>query len=76
VERGAGEALDMLVLKGGEEELLIPFAKAYLIALDLEARMLRMRLPAGLTSINAPMNEEERRAQQLANEEDGSADAL
>ena len=75
VERGAGGALDMLVLKSGEEELLIPFAKAYLVALNLEARVLRMRLPEGLTSINAPMNEEERKAQQRANEEE-DRDAL
>jgi hypothetical protein len=32
-----------------------------------------MRLPEGLTSINAPMNEEERMAQQRAKEEDGDA---
>jgi 16S rRNA processing protein RimM len=76
VERGAGGALDMLVLKSGEEELLIPFAKAYLLALDLEARVLRMRLPTGLSSINAPMNEQERMAQRQANEEEGDGDAL
>jgi len=34
-----------------------------------------MRLPEGLTSINAPMNEEERKAQQRANEEE-DRDAL
>jgi 16S rRNA processing protein RimM len=74
VERGAGAALDTLVLKIGEEELLIPFAKAYLVALDLNARVLRMRLPEGLTSINAPVNEEERMAQQNASKEkDGDA---
>lgn len=76
VERGVGGALDMLVVKSGPEELLIPFAKAYLVAVDLDARLLRMRLPAGLTSINAPMNEEERQAQRQANEEDGGGDAL
>jgi 16S rRNA processing protein RimM len=76
VERGAGGSLDMLVLKSGEEELLIPFAKAYLLALDLEARVLRMRLPSGLSSINAPMTEQERMAQRQANEEEGGGDAL
>jgi 16S rRNA processing protein RimM len=75
VARGTGEALDMLVLKSGEEELLIPFAKAYLVALNLNERVLRMRLPEGLTSINAPMSEEERMAQQRTNEEEGG-DAL
>ena len=74
VERGAGGALDMLVLKSGEEELLIPFAKAYMVSLDLEARVLRMRLPAGLTAINAPMTEEERAAQRQMSQEDGRRD--
>ena len=76
VERGAGGALDMLVVKSGEEELLIPFAKAYLVALDLNARLVRMRLPVGLTSINAPMSEEERRAQRQARRKTGGDDAL
>jgi 16S rRNA processing protein RimM len=79
VERGASGALDMLVLKTGKDELLIPFAKAYLVSVDLNARVLRMRLPAGLTAINAPMTEEERAAQQetsQASEEDEAADAL
>jgi 16S rRNA processing protein RimM len=76
VERGAGDALDMLVLKSGEDELLIPFAKAYLVSLDLDARVLRMRLPAGLTMINAPMTEEERAAQRQASQKDEAEDAL
>jgi 16S rRNA processing protein RimM len=69
VERGAGDALDMLVLKSGKDELLIPFAKAYLVSLDLDARVLWMRLPAGLTTINAPITEEERAAQRQASQE-------
>ena len=73
VARGEAGAADMLVLKRGEEELLIPFAKAYLVAVDLDAREFRMRLPAGLTEINAPMTEEERAAQRLEDEEDGDA---
>jgi 16S rRNA processing protein RimM len=76
VERGAGGALDMLVLKCGEEEVLIPFAKAYIVALDLDGRLLRMRLPTGLTSINAPMSEEERTVQRQANEKEECDDAL
>jgi 16S rRNA processing protein RimM len=76
VERGTHGGLDMLVLKSGEDELLIPFAKAYLVSVDLNARVLRMRLPAGLTAINAPMTEEERAAQRQAGEDDGAADAL
>jgi 16S rRNA processing protein RimM len=76
VERGAGGALDLLVLKKGEDELLIPLAKAYLLAFDLGARLLRMRLPRGLTSINAPMSEEERALQRHASEKGGDDDAL
>ncbi|MFL6427049.1 MAG: ribosome maturation factor RimM [Acidobacteriaceae bacterium] len=74
VERGTGDALDMLVLKRGEEELLVPFAKAYLVSLDLDARVLRMRLPAGLTAINEPMTDEERAAQRQMSEEDREAE--
>jgi 16S rRNA processing protein RimM len=77
VERGEGGAADLLVLKQDGEELLIPFAKEYLISIDLDTRMVRMRLPAGLTEINAPMTEEERAAQ--AKEGDtkvGDEDAL
>jgi 16S rRNA processing protein RimM len=76
VERGTGDSLDMLVLKSGKDELLIPFAKAYLVSLDLDARVLRMRLPAGLTTINAPMTEEERAAQQQASQKDAADNAL
>jgi 16S rRNA processing protein RimM len=77
VERGAGGALDILVLQSGEEELLIPFAKAYLVSLDLDAKVLRMRLPAGLTAINAPMSQEERAAQrQMSQEDQDNDDAL
>jgi 16S rRNA processing protein RimM len=76
VERGAGGALDMLVLKSGEEDVLIPFAKAYIVSLDLDGRVLRMRLPTGLTSINGPMNEEERTEQHQANEEEEGDNAL
>ncbi len=75
VERSESGAADLLVLKRDDEELLIPFAKAYLIAIDLDARVVRMRLPAGLTQLNASLTEEERAAQQ-ADEEDGDGDAL
>ncbi len=73
VERGQNGAADLLVLKRDDEELLIPFAKAYLTAVDLDARVLRMRLPADLTQLNAPLTEEERAAQQA---EAGDGDAL
>jgi 16S rRNA processing protein RimM len=70
VARGDGGAADLLVLNRGGEELLIPFAKAYIVELDLEARVLRMRLPAGLAEINAPMTKEERSRQRVNGEEE------
>jgi 16S rRNA processing protein RimM len=76
VARGTGGALDMLVLSRGNEELLIPFAKAYLVQIDLEKRVLRMRLPPGLTTINSPLSAEERAEQLETSEEDEAGDAL
>jgi 16S rRNA processing protein RimM len=74
VARGEGGAPDMLVLEQERgrlrEELLIPFVRAFLVSVDLEARLLRMRLPPGLIEINAPLTEEERTAQQHAHEEE------
>jgi 16S rRNA processing protein RimM len=43
------------------KEALIPFAKAYLVRIDLPGKRIEMRLPAGLLEINAPMTDEERR---------------
>ena len=62
VARGEGGSADLLVLKKDDQELLIPFAKSYLLEVELDARVLRMRLPAGLTEVNAPMTENERTA--------------
>ena len=42
------------------QEILIPFAKAYLVKIDTAAKRIEMRLPAGLLEINAPITEEER----------------
>jgi 16S rRNA processing protein RimM len=76
VERGESGAADLLVLKRDNEELLIPFAKTYQVAVDLDARVVRMRLPAGLTQLNAPLTEEERAAQRQADKEEEDGDAL
>ena len=43
-------------------EILIPFAKEYLVDIDLPGNRINMRLPVGLLDINAPITEEERRA--------------
>ena len=55
------ETADLLLVQdasGGEH--LIPFAKAYLVSVDLSAQRLTLRLPAGLLEINAPPSAEER----------------
>jgi 16S rRNA processing protein RimM len=75
VERGSGDAPDLLVVQHGGDELLIPFAKSFIVQIDLAAQVLRMRLPAGLTAINAPLTDEERAAQRQIGEEEGD-DAL
>ena len=43
------------------DEILIPFAKAYLVNIDPSAKRIEMRLPQGLLEINAPITVEERR---------------
>jgi 16S rRNA processing protein RimM len=76
VERGAGGSPDLLVVQHQGNELLIPFVKAFILQSNLAAKVLRMRLPAGLTAINAPLSDEERAAQQRTNDEDKGNDAL
>jgi 16S rRNA processing protein RimM len=76
VERGGGGAPDLLVVQHGGNELLIPFVKTFIVQIDLAAQVLRMRLPAGLAEINAPLTEEERAAQRQAREEEDGNDAL
>jgi 16S rRNA processing protein RimM len=44
------------------EQVLIPFAKAYLANVDLKRKRIEMRLPEGLLDINSSLSEEERRA--------------
>lgn len=54
------------------DEALIPFAKAYVVRMDLKGKRIEMRLPAGLLDINAPLTDEERRAMQESGREEGS----
>jgi 16S rRNA processing protein RimM len=54
VDRTAGHVA-MLVVKSPDqnsEEILIPFAKEYLLGVDLEAKRVEMALPEGLVDIN------------------------
>jgi len=54
------------------QELLIPFAKAYLVKIDTAAKRIEMRLPAGLLDINAPITDEERQALDKADDNEQS----
>lgn len=51
----------LLVLQSAnrKEELLIPFAKAWLRKVDIESKRIEMSLPEGLLTINAPLSTEE-----------------
>jgi 16S rRNA processing protein RimM len=64
-DRGAG-LLAVKTANGGE--VLIPFVEAYLVKIDLAAKRIEMRLPAGLLEINAPLSNEERRALEASRE--------
>jgi 16S rRNA processing protein RimM len=44
----------LLVVRGAHDEILVPFAKAYVRKIDLEAKRVEMALPEGLTNLNAP----------------------
>ncbi len=58
---------DLLVVVGDDgEEHWIPFAKAYLVRIDLSAHRLEMNLPAGLLEVNAPLTEMERETMKAA----------
>jgi 16S rRNA processing protein RimM len=55
VDRAAGPvALLVVHAAPSTEEILIPFAKSYLRAIDLEARRVEMALPEGLVELNTP----------------------
>ncbi len=57
----AGEA-PLLVVSDGGKRYWIPFVTAYLEQLDLPACQLRMRLPAGMLELDAPLSDEEKRS--------------
>jgi 16S rRNA processing protein RimM len=63
VQMGAGEAPLLIVAGGGGKKFDVPFAEAYLEAVDLEHRQVRMNLPEGMLEINAPVTAEEKQQQ-------------
>ena len=50
------DAAPLLAVRSSEgDEILIPFAKAFLVEVDTEARRVDMRLPQGLVEVNRPL---------------------
>jgi 16S rRNA processing protein RimM len=62
VQFGAGEA-PLLIVGAGGKKFDVPFAEAYLDAVDMSQRQVRMNLPEGMLEINAPMTAEEKQEQ-------------
>lgn len=62
VQFGSGEA-PLLVIEG-EKELLVPFAAAYIEKIDIERKLVSMKLPQGLLELDAPLSREEKQWQQ------------
>jgi 16S rRNA processing protein RimM len=53
VDREAGPVA-LLVVAGAAEEILVPFAKAYLRRIDVDGRRVEMALPEGLIDVQLP----------------------
>jgi 16S rRNA processing protein RimM len=63
VQFGAGEA-PLLVVRGPQlKEFLVPLAQEYLVQVDVSGRRVEMALPDKLLELDAPLSEEEKRAQ-------------
>jgi 16S rRNA processing protein RimM len=63
VEFGAGEAPLLIVQGKPKLPYEIPFAEAYLVSVDLDAKRIRMKLPEGMLEVNAPLSDEEKQEQ-------------
>ena len=63
VQFGAGEAPLLVTRANGADELLIPFAKAYVVSADVGGKRIDMDLPDRLLEVDAPLTEEEKQAQ-------------
>lgn len=62
VQFGTGEAPLLIVGTGGKKHE-IPYAEAYLKAVDLEHKLIHMQLPEGMLDLNAPLTAEEKQRQ-------------
>jgi 16S rRNA processing protein RimM len=63
IQFGAGEAPLLIVVDKGGKKFDVPFAEAYLEAVDVAQRQVRMKLPEGMLEINAPVTAEEKQQQ-------------
>lgn len=63
VQSGAGEAALLIVGSPDGKKYDLPFAEAYLEAVDLKKRQVRMKLPEGMLEVNAPLTAEEKKQQ-------------
>lgn len=68
VVRQANTADLLIVANPDGVEYEIPFAKAYVVKIEVVARRVAMRLPPGLLEVNAPLTDEERRARDGSSE--------
>ena len=62
VQFGAGEA-PLLIVRQSGRLIEIPFAEAYLKAVDVKAKRVGMNLPEGLLQVNAPLTADEKKEQ-------------
>lgn len=63
VQFGAGEAPLLIISETSGKKFDVPFAEAYLEAVDVKGKQVRMKLPEGMLDINAPMTAEEKQQQ-------------
>lgn len=63
VQFGAGEAPLLIVVDSASRTFDVPFAAAYLEAVDPAQRQVRTNLPTGMLEINAPITAEEKQEQ-------------
>lgn len=63
VQFGAGEAPLLIVADNAGKKFDVPFAEAYLEAVETRRRQVRMNLPEGMLEINAPLTAEEKEKQ-------------
>jgi 16S rRNA processing protein RimM len=63
VQFGAGEAPLLIVTSEAGKKFDVPFAEAYLKAVDVARRQVRMKLPEGMLEINAPVTADEKQEQ-------------